>query len=380
MLMTIKCRLLFTLLILTLFFSCKQKGEPIKIGLSLTLTGYHSPSQLEARDAIIMKVEEINRGGGINGRELELVIKDNSSDAKIAELVTKELIDEGVTAIIGNSSSFLSQAALKGIAGSKILLISTGAISSRFSGIDDQLIRIAPPTDKRAPYYAKLLFERLQAPRTVVIYDTFNLNYTEATFKMFQSEFEKLGGKIPATVTYNSKGEFDAERLAKEILKHNPQGIYIIGNALSAALLCQHIRKLDQEVKIVESEWGFSSQDFVNTGGPTVEGVASISSFDYNSQDEHFINFKKKYEERFNIKVTGYSTIAYETITVLAEGLKVTTDPAKLKDTIIKQRVFQGLDGKIIIDKYGDPLRTIYYSRIENGEIIATEKITASVD
>lgn len=378
--MATKIRLLLTLLIITLYFSCQKSIAPIKIGLSLTLTGYHSPSQLEARDAIIMKVEEVNRNGGINGRPIELVIKDNSADPAIVEIITGELIDEGVVAILGNSSSFLAQAALEGIGNNNILLISTGAISSRFSGLDDQLIRIAPPTDKRAPYYAQLLFKRLQSPRTVVVYDTFNLNYTESTYKMFKEEYEKLGGRIAAAVTYNSKGDFAAEQLSEEIIGYKPQGIYIIGNALFAALLCQHIRKLDREVKIVESEWGFSSQDFVNTGGPTVEGVESISAFDYYSQDENFINFKKRYEERFNIKVTGYSTIAYETISVLIEGLKQTTAPDKLKDTIVKQRVFQGLDGKIIIDRYGDPERTIYYSRIENGEIIAKERIKAAVD
>lgn len=378
--MTVKLRFLVALLILTLLFSCKKAGEPIKIGLSLTLTGYHSPSQLEARDAIIMKIDELNKKGGINGRQLELVIKDNSSDQSVVERITGELIDEGVVAIIGNSSSFLAQAALKGIGDREILLISTGAISSSFSGLDDQLVRITPPTDKRAPHYAKLLYERLESTRTTVVYDTFNLNYTGSTYKMFKDEYEKLGGVIPNTVTYNSKAEFDANELSKEIIKHKPEGIFIIGNALFAALICQHVRKLDREVKIVESEWGFSSQDFVNTGGPTVEGVESISAFDYYSTDENFINFKKKYEERFNTRVTGYSTIAYETISVLIEGLKETTDPTRLKDTIIKKRVFQGLDGNIVIDRYGDPDRTIYYSRIENGEIIAKERISTSAD
>ena len=87
---------------------------------------------------------------------------------------------------------------------------------------------------------------------------------------------------------------------------------------------------------------------------------AGISEFNRESSGESFQKFKKEYESRFREKVNKESQMAYETAYVLFSALSETDDPKKLKAAILKQRIFKGVDGEIIIDQYGDPHRSLY--------------------
>lgn len=71
----------------------------------------------------------------------------------------------------------------------------------------------------------------------------------------------------------------------------------------------------------------------------------------------------------FNEEISITAQIAFEAMQVLFSGLSKTDDPGKLKEAILKQRVFKGLNGDIIIDKYGDPVRPLYILEIQDSKI-----------
>ncbi len=56
---------------------CTKTKEPIKIGLTTTLTGTSSTSGIHARNAAMLAVEQINESGGINGRLVKLIVRDD---------------------------------------------------------------------------------------------------------------------------------------------------------------------------------------------------------------------------------------------------------------------------------------------------------------
>ena len=75
--------------------------EPIKIGLSASLTGFDSEWGGTARDVVVASVNHVNDLGGVNGRMLELVIADDGSESEPAAVAAQQLIDEGVVGIVG---------------------------------------------------------------------------------------------------------------------------------------------------------------------------------------------------------------------------------------------------------------------------------------
>jgi branched-chain amino acid transport system substrate-binding protein len=80
-------------------------GEPIRIGTLTSLTGNFAPWGLQVRDGMQLAVDEINEDGGVDGRQLELVVVDDQSDAEAGSSGIERLIDDGVVAIGGTISS-----------------------------------------------------------------------------------------------------------------------------------------------------------------------------------------------------------------------------------------------------------------------------------
>ncbi|MDD1633785.1 MAG: ABC transporter substrate-binding protein, partial [Methylococcaceae bacterium] len=80
-------------------------GESIKLGAILAETGPASFLGTPEAKTLRMLVEEINAKGGINGKKIELIIKDTGADPQKAVSFAKQLIDEEkVFAIIGPST------------------------------------------------------------------------------------------------------------------------------------------------------------------------------------------------------------------------------------------------------------------------------------
>ena len=79
---------------------------PVKLGFVGGLTGKLSDMGTAVRNGVILAVEEANKEGGINGRQIVLITRDDKNDPEIALAVDRELINEGVVAIIGHIDEY----------------------------------------------------------------------------------------------------------------------------------------------------------------------------------------------------------------------------------------------------------------------------------
>jgi branched-chain amino acid transport system substrate-binding protein len=79
--------------------------EPIKIGTLTSLTGNFAPWGVQVRDGMQLAVDEINASGGVGGRQLELTVSDDQSNADQSVTEMQRLIDGGAVAIGGIISS-----------------------------------------------------------------------------------------------------------------------------------------------------------------------------------------------------------------------------------------------------------------------------------
>ncbi|MFT3820989.1 MAG: ABC transporter substrate-binding protein [Rubrivivax sp.] len=77
------------------------QGAPIKIGALLPISGPAAEFGGQERRAIEATVERVNASGGINGRQLQALIRDTKTDAtEAARLASQLILDEGVVALI----------------------------------------------------------------------------------------------------------------------------------------------------------------------------------------------------------------------------------------------------------------------------------------
>jgi ABC-type branched-subunit amino acid transport system substrate-binding protein len=86
-------------------------GETVKVGLNYPETGPYSIEGLDQFRAATMAVEEINKAGGIMGKQVELVCTDSKSNVDATKQNVTELIDKhGVKMVFGGSSSAVAVA------------------------------------------------------------------------------------------------------------------------------------------------------------------------------------------------------------------------------------------------------------------------------
>ncbi len=71
------------ILLLVLLIVPRIKNPPIKIGALISLTGFGS-GMTDVRDGMAVAVDEINTHGGVNGREIDLIVEDNKSEPDTA--------------------------------------------------------------------------------------------------------------------------------------------------------------------------------------------------------------------------------------------------------------------------------------------------------
>lgn len=363
--------LILTSLLSFLFIKMETKQETIKIGLVTTLTGPASTAGAQTRNGVILAIEQVNAKGGINGRQIELVIKDDKASAEVGLEVDNELLDAGVVAILGHYISNVSIKTTPLMNQNDVVMLALSSTTSELTGFDDNFMRIAPADDKRAPLMAEVMRKKLNLKRISVVYDSSNAMYTESFYRYFKTRLEELGGEISNTVPFNSNKELSFIDIVENIIESDPDGLLIIANAIDSAFICQHLRMRNSQIRVVDSGWAFTGPDFLSNGGPSTDGVISLLAFDPESSSPMFMSIKEKYRNRFNEPLRLYGQRGYEAAQIILFALTQTLEASKIKEVILKRGNFNSLNNTpIILDEYGDVSRPLFILEMNNERMV----------
>lgn len=345
-----------------------------KIGFVGGLTGKSSDLGIQGRSGVTLAVEEINQQGGVNGRQLKLITKDDKQDSQTALKVDRELIDEGVVVIIGHMTSAMTEAALPLINERKIPMISPTTSTNKLTGIDDYFLRVINANIQLTNLEADYAFRKLKLRRIATIYDLSNRAYSEDFAANFKARFERLGGKVIAVDNFRAGPDVSFKNIAKKILQTKPDGLLIVAGALDTAMICQHVRMAGSKVPVLVSGWA-QTPDLLRHGGPAVEGIIATQYVDHDSLVKPFVEFRKRYRTRFgDVEPTFAVVMGYEAVMVVKDALSKNPDPTKLKETILKQKTFNGLQGAFEIDSYGDAKRKAYIVTVRKNRFTVENK------
>ncbi len=180
-------------------------------------------------------------------------------------------------------------------------------------------------------------------------------------------------------VTYASRETFSAPEIAAELMASKAEGIYIISDAMRAALICQHLKKQGAAMPLMVSAWASVVPEFIGYGGQAVEGVYSVVESDASSTRPEYLAFVKAYQDRFGQVPILHGQSAYDAARILLKTLEKTTDSQALKQAVLDQGVFMGVNGKIRIDSTGEPTRPVYLMQIRDGQMQVIETLNANL-
>ena len=109
--------LIASIIVVSLLSACQPNGsggDKVRVGVFMSTTGTTANFGISSVNGIKMAADEINAAGGINGKQVELLVQDDRSDAsEAATIVTKFVTQDMVNAVIGEVASSRSIAAAR---------------------------------------------------------------------------------------------------------------------------------------------------------------------------------------------------------------------------------------------------------------------------
>jgi len=329
---------IFLLFFIFLLFGCKKEHKvPVVIGLD---SRYSSIAKELKNGMLICKKEN-----------LKFEFLDNKGDKYITKEIDSKLINK-TPIVIGHITSDVSKYAVPLFNNTNTILFSPTTSTQELSGLDDNFIRIQ--SVKNFKNIEDLLKELqiFSIKKINIVYDESNKVYAQSIINAFldkRNKYVKVNKIIPID-ELNLKIE--------QIDLHTP--IYIIGSTnLSVDMVIALKQKgFDSFIFVAGSAF---TKDFIKLSGEYGEGVMFFSTFNPDSDNKNYLKFKKKFISKFGYSPGNFETKGYEIAKITSEVI----DKPNIKKALINH-TFEGLQGKIYIDKYGDTIRETHIYIINN--------------
>lgn len=240
------------------FFATRPINEenPVKIGFIGPLTGYAKTTGLSVKQALDTVVGEINAGGGIGGKKLELVAEDGKCSYSDAQEAARRLFANKVPIIIGGVCETETRGAASVIGavnevqpeGKKVLLVAP--CSSNSPGSTEEALRLYP-FDSRSygAASADAAYNKLGAKTAAIL--RCEQAWCSETAVEFKKKFSELGGSVVfekiVVSTEKNENEFvqDMEPKLLELKDSKTNLVYIVGDAPHSAITSVLMGKLN---------------------------------------------------------------------------------------------------------------------------------------
>jgi len=363
--------LLIAAILIAMCPGCTKNDRPIKIGLSMNFSGMAGMPSDDIRDGALLAVRHINKAGGIKGRPLQLIVKDDCNTPEGILKADRELIDEGCPVIFGHSYSQNTLLAYPLVMENKRILFTAYTATNKLTGKDDYFFRTSVDVATYGRALGKLLAKH-GIKRLAMLLDMANPSFTEETLQEVRKNFK---GQVNA-VRYNFKKRAPWNELVAKLLEGDPEGIILVNEVRSTGIAAQKVRIAGFHGRLYATVWAQGPNLFI-FGADSVEGMSLVSFIKPRYENPGYKQFEKALKKEFNRNATSKSARAYEAIHILAQAMASCRDPED-PDCIKKELLGQGFSsilGRLKFDRFGDILRPVYEIKVENGQFTLGERL-----
>lgn len=316
------------------------------------------------KKGVEIAVAELNAAGGVRGRRIELLERDDSGSGKRAAAVAQELAENpAVVGVVGHVTSGAMVAAAKVYDGN-LAAIGTSTTSPQVTGISPWVFRIASSDSINGAVLARFA-SRLGRKRAAIIYE--NDSYGRGLAQSFRRAFT---GEIVSADPISASLS-DAEPYISFYKTRGVDVVVGIGLEGSALVLLREARRQDFDVDFVGGDgWAGISSDTAMAEGVYVGSV--FTAQDPRPEVQHFVD---AFRERYGMTPDGHAATGYDAMQVMARAISaVGTDRAAIRRylaSISSADAYHGLTGTIRFGAGGDPVDSPYrVMRIQSGSFM----------
>jgi len=355
-----------------------QAADTIKVGTFLSVTGPASFLGDPELKTLQMLVEDINKGGGVLGKQLELVHYDVQHDAKKALTAVKRLIsDDKVDVIVGGSTSGQSMAVIPLVEQAEVPFISLAGAVAIVKPVKKWVFK-TPHTDRMA---CGKIYEDMKAKGITKVG---MISGTGGFGKSMRGQCKALaksyGIELVADETYGAKDTDMTPQVTKVKNAEGLQAVLVAGFGSGPAIVAKNYKQLGVSVPMYQSH-GVASKKFIELAGDAAEGVRLPAAAllvadkldDSDKQKAVLLEYIKSYEGKYNTGVSTFGGHAYDGLQMALAAIVRAggTDKAKVRDEIEKTSGYIGTGGIVNMsdkDHLGLDLSAFKMLEIKNGD------------
>lgn len=363
------------LIMLAIFLTgcAKKEAEPIYIGMANPMTGDNAWIGETKVRGVELAVEQANAAGGIEGREIKLVIEDDQGNPTQAVNVAKKLAgDDRIVAVIGHWNSSCALAAIDTYAAAGIPLLSDAA-STQLSNKSKYFFRTCLTDDQLGRQMAHYMFEIMGHKNIATMYP--NNDYGVGLNASFTDEFKSIGGTILTEEAYfEGTTSKDFTPQLTKIKEMNPDAIMLEGYYTEGALIMQQARKNLNMLLPFYGTDAINSEELITLGGDSVEGVTFMGFFDPQRDLEGIPEFVAAFNKKYNREPDTFGALAYDSANIVIEAMKKNGPTREGILTFLNDvEDFPGVAGPTTFFDSGDVDRQVTLLTIKNGKIVPAD-------
>lgn len=305
--------------------------ETIKIGAALGLSGDCAEWGEGERDAILLAAEEVNAAGGINGKQIEVVVEDTQCDNKATVNAVQKLVNiDRVSAVVGPTWGDSFQGGYPILQGAKIVSVSP---SAAMESLEYNKTPIDFVFSTWFPQRSEI--EALQKYASSVGMKKFVIIHDQDPFGammggLFTSEAAKNGlGIIDEHETVT--GSTDFRTILARVKSKETDGIFISLFGPDKVNFIKQAKEFGIKKGIFSSS-DIQDETLLKNSGKILDGVI----YTYPITSGRYDEFSKKHQEEYNRAPAGQSTAnAYDAFRVLIEAMR----QGNLVETILHVKI-----------------------------------------
>ena len=353
-------------------------AEPIKVGSVLSVTGPAAFLGDPELKTLQMYVEDINKKGGVLGRQLQLVHYDDGSDANKANGFAKRLIDDDkVDVIVGGTTTGATMSMVPLVEKAGLPFVSLAGAVVIIEPVKKFVFK-TPHTDRMA---AEKVFEDMKKrgiSKVALLSET--SGFGQSGKKETEGVAAKYGITLVANETYGPKDTDMSPQLTKIKNTAGVQGVFIFGLGQGPAIATKNYKQLGINLPLYHAH-GVASEEFIKLAGAAAEGVrlpaaALLVADKLDAKDPQkpvVTAYTKAFNDKWKTDVSSFGGHAYDGLMIAVEAIKRagSTDKAKVRDAIEATKGYIGTGGVVNMsatDHMGLDLSAFRMLEIKNGD------------
>ncbi len=343
-------------------------GGTIKIGAIMPMTGDVSVYGVSTSNAIKIAISEINAAGGINGKQVELVLADDeNTPEKSVDCYKKLTSQDKVDVIIGSVASKCTLAIAPLAQKDGIPLITTASTNEAVTPIGDYIFRTCFIDPFQGTVCGKFALENLKKTKAAILFDNGN-DYSKGLATEFEKAFTAGGGTITAKEAY-TKDDADFSVIISKVKESAPEIIFLPDYYAKDALITKQVR--DAGLTDVIMLGGDGWDGIVGNAGLEVAGSYFSNHYDPGATDADVVAFVKKYTAAYGEKEipNALAALGYDAMQIVAKAITAagSTDKAKVRDAM-KAVTGKFVTGTISFDASRNPVKSAVIVTLVKGE------------